>query len=60
MPPEDKLQSSPRIGSGGVTPAAMPAFVEKPRPDPIGEIDDPLCDVLALNKAAWKRHCADR
>ncbi len=59
---EDKLHTSPRVGSGGVTPAEVPASIEKLRPEsePKEAAQDPLCDVLAMNAATWIRRCPNR
>jgi hypothetical protein len=62
MSTEDKLRTSPRVGSGGVTPADVPAFVEKASPEPRSpdEVDDPICNVLAMNVRTWIRRCPNR
>lgn len=57
VPPEDKLRQSPRVGSGGVTPADVPATIEKRRPEPRDQIEDPLCNGLAMNDAARIERC---
>jgi hypothetical protein len=55
---EDKLRTSPRVGSGGVTPAAAPALIERrPEPSP-GEPPDPLCKTLGMGDAARSERCA--
>lgn len=57
MAPERKLATSPKVGNGGVTPAASPATFEeaKPRLQPIGE--DPQCAVLGMKEDVRKARC---
>jgi len=58
MRPEDKLHTSPRIGSGGVAPAQVPASIEKKRrPEPEIVPEDPTCKVLGMNDAIRNERC---
>jgi hypothetical protein len=57
---EDKLRTSPRIGSGGVTPAEAPASIEKRRPEPASEAEDPICEVLGVRRAVLRERCPGR
>jgi len=54
---EDKLHTSPRVGSGGVTPADVPALIERPRPEPAIEEPDPICAVLGVSDNVREQRC---
>jgi hypothetical protein len=61
VPPEDKLRTSPRVGSSGVVPAPadVPASVERRRgrrrPEPA--VEDPICGVLGVRSDVLQRRC---
>ena len=61
---EDKLRTSPRLGSGGFTPAEVPASIEKPRPEPARRVEDPIedpvCKVLGVRRAVLRERCPGR
>ena len=61
VPPEDKLRTSPRVGSGGVTPADSPASIERRNEWPSRELreplEDPICRVLGVRASVWRRRC---
>jgi hypothetical protein len=57
---EDKLRTSLRFGSGGVTPAEVPASIEKRRPEPAGRPEDPICEVLGVRRAVRRERCPTR
>jgi hypothetical protein len=55
--PEHKLAQSPKIGNGGLTPAASPATFEEPGHDPAAVVDDPQCAGLGMKDAVRKASC---
>ncbi len=55
--PEHKLAMSPKIGNGGLTPAASPATFEEATPEAAGAADDPECAVLGMSDAVRKARC---
>ncbi len=59
---EDKLQTSPRVGSDGITPAAVPPQQES-RPAPARKVDpsteDPLCEVLGVRRSVRRQRCPE-
>jgi hypothetical protein len=54
---EDKLRTSPRLGSGGFTPAEAPASIEKRRPEPVDETEDPICEALGVRRVVRRERC---
>ncbi len=57
MPPERKLAQSPKVGTGGLTPAATPATVEEARPEQPGGPEDPRCAMLGMKDDVRKTRC---
>ena len=57
MPPERKLAESPKIGTGGLTPAATPASVEEAHPEPLVGPEDPQCAMLGMKDDVRKARC---
>jgi hypothetical protein len=59
VPPEDKLRTSPRVGTGGFVPADMPASIERIRPQRahVPPADDAICGVLGVRPDVLLRRC---
>lgn len=57
MPPERKLAQSPKLGTGGLTPAATPAKLEEAKPETLAGPDDPQCAVLGMSDVVRKARC---
>jgi hypothetical protein len=64
MRPEDKLRTSPGVGLGGLTPAASPASFDRrprwPSPELHERVIDPICGVLGVRAAVWRRRCREQ
>jgi hypothetical protein len=54
---EDKLRTSPRVGSEGLTPADVPALIERDHHAPYDEIEDPICEVLGVRRVVRRARC---
>jgi hypothetical protein len=54
---EDKLQMSPRVGTGGVIPAETPPAIEQRHPEGVTEPYDPICKVLGASELAQRERC---
>jgi hypothetical protein len=57
VPPERKLATSPKIGNGGLKPAASPATLEAAKHGPEVIVDDPQCAGLGMKDAVRKASC---
>lgn len=57
VPPERKLATSPKVGTGGLSPAASPATFEEAKHDPAAIVDDPQCAGLGMKDAVRKASC---
>jgi hypothetical protein len=57
VPPERKLATSPKIGNGGLTPAATPATLEEVKPETLAGPEDPQCAVLGMSDVVRKARC---
>lgn len=57
MPPERTLRQSPKIGTGGLTPAATPTTIEEAKPETLAGPEDPQCAVLGMSDVVRKARC---
>ena len=57
MPPDRKLAQSPKVGTGGLKPAATPASVEEIKPEQVGGPEDPQCAVLGMKDDVRQARC---
>ncbi len=55
--PEHKLQASPQLGIGGLSPADRPSRREQIDVDPLAVPMDPVCTVLGLEEAVRQARC---
>ncbi len=55
--PEHKLAMSPKVGNGGLTPAASPATFEEAHPEVAGTPEDPQCAVLGIKDDVRRARC---